>query len=154
MKALVIFGTPVLKKPLNIQEGFCDIPALSTFFTETPTEEQIISASKIAVHQKKCAKLIENDFKKSNPKVRSAIVKNIENEAFLDEYTIFTNLEISTYIIAGKYDPTVRFAYLEMLQETAKKCKLICLEDCGHYTSLEQPIKFSIIVRQIIKEVY
>ena len=44
LKGLVIFGTPPLKKPLNLEEAFLPVDALQTFFTENPTDTEIESA--------------------------------------------------------------------------------------------------------------
>jgi pimeloyl-ACP methyl ester carboxylesterase len=155
LKGLVIFGTPPLKKPLNLQEAFLPIPALQTFFTENPTDKEIETSAYEAVFKEKDTFKIIEDFKRSNPKVRKAIVADIAESNFLDEFNIFINLKIPKLIIAGKQDPSVNPHYLEEVKNSCNgTCKLVKFDECGHYPSLEKPKEFTIAINQIIHKIF
>jgi pimeloyl-ACP methyl ester carboxylesterase len=155
LKGLVIFGTPPLKKPLNLQEAFLPVPALQTFFTENPSDDEIESSARVAVFEKLNAIEIVKDFKIANPKVRKAIAIDVAENRFLDQYKIFTNLKIPKYIIAGKQDPSVNPHYLEEVKNSCNgNCELLKFDECGHYPSLEKPKEFTIAIKQIVHKIF
>ncbi|MFD2726445.1 alpha/beta fold hydrolase [Hyunsoonleella rubra] len=155
LKGLVIFGTPPLKKPLNFEEAFLPEPALQTFFTENPPDNEIKEAANIAVFDKLNAPIVVENFKKAHPKVRTALGVDVANERLLNEYEIFTNLTIPKYIIAGLQDPTINRDYLNhVVDASAGHCELIEFKDCGHYPSLEQPLQFEATLSRIANEVF
>lgn len=155
LKGLIIFGTPPLKKPLNLQEAFLPVPALQTFFTENPTDKEIETAAYEAVFKEQDSFKIIEDFKRSNPKLRKAIVADIAECNFLDEYSIFRNLNIPKLIIAGKQDPSVNLQYLEAVKNTCSNtCELIYIDECGHYPSLEKPKEFSMAINRMIQNIF
>ena len=155
LKGLVIFGTPPLKKPINLEDAFLPVEALQTFFTENPANEEIESSVNVTVFNKELAYKIVEDFKKSNPKVRKAIVNDISQNSFLDQFKIFTNLKIRKYIIAGSHDPSVNPEYLKIVADACHgNCELIHFENCGHYASLEKPNEFVQTINLIGSKVF
>ncbi|MBC3759103.1 alpha/beta hydrolase [Hyunsoonleella sp. SJ7] len=152
---LVVFGTPPLKKPLNFEEAFLPEPALQTFFTENPPDNEIQEAANVAVFDEDKAPVIFTDFKNAHPKVRTALGVDVANGRLLNEYEIFTGLPVSKYIIAGAQDPTVNGDYLnEVVKASAGHCELIEFSDCGHYPSLERPLQFEATLIRIANEVF
>lgn len=155
LKGLVIFGTPPLKKPLNIEEAFLPITALQTFFTENPTETEIKKAANALIFRKENNYIIIENFKKSNPKVRRAITIDMVENNFLDEYHIFTNLKVSKFIIAGDYDPSVNLAYLKEVKNNCNEnCELLLFNDCGHFPSIERPDEFTSTIEKIASKTF
>lgn len=149
LKGLVIFGTPPVKKPINIEAVYMPIKESQVFFMENPTIEAIEAMAKVAVFHQDNEEIIVSDFKNTNPKVRSAIVNDVGNNAFANQYKIFTEIEVPKYIIAGKQDASINLDYLkQVVADCHGTCQLIELDECGHYPSLEQPEQFT---NQIIK---
>ena len=155
LKGLVIMGTPPLKKPLNFEEAFVPVEGLDTFFTEHPEEETIYTTiNKVVVNKGKVASIVE-DFKKANPLVRVALANDLNEANFMDEYTIFKELAIPKYIISGDTDISINRDYLESLKnECADSCKIIDIENCGHYASADKPLEFIQKIKEITKEVF
>lgn len=154
LKGLVIFGTPPLKKPLNLEEAFLPVDALQTFFTENPSDANIESAINLAVQNKEHVRDLIKDFKKANPKVRTAVAVDIGEANFLDQYAIFTTLKVPKFIIVGKQDPSVNPKYLELVKNCAEDCELIDFEDCGHYPSVEKSETFISTINRVVSKVF
>ena len=155
LKGLVIMGTPPLKKPINFQEAFIQVPELNTFFKEFPTDEEIEAITEIAMVNKKNKHIIIDDFKRSNPLVRSALAVDLSEDSFEDEYDVFTNLTIPKYIIAGDSDPSVNRSYLDQIKNECRiNCELIEINDCGHYPSVDRPLEFNRIIEEICKNIF
>ncbi|MFI1773211.1 alpha/beta fold hydrolase [Thalassobellus citreus] len=155
LKGLVVFGTPPVKKPINLEEAFLPVAALQTYLTENPTEEDIQSAMEVAVYDVKYANSLKEDFKKSNPKVRKAVFKAVSENKFLDQFEMFVNLGIPKFIIAGSHDPSVNPEYLKMVSEACNgNCELIHFENCGHYSSLENPKEFAETINVVANKVF
>ncbi|UKM66533.1 alpha/beta hydrolase [Flavobacteriaceae bacterium GSB9] len=153
LKGVVIFGTPPVKYPINLDEIYLPNKELQIYFTETPSLEDIYKMSKIAVFEDKYADLIVSDFQKTNPLVRAAIASSLGD--LTDEYEIFKNLQVPRYIIAGRQDPSVNLEYLKEVQKCCNgKCELIMFEKCGHYPSLEKPEEFISVIQNISSEVF
>lgn len=155
LKGVLIFGTPPLKRPLNIEEVYLPIKESQVFFMENPSDEEIKAMSKVATYNETYSHIIESDFKNTNPKVRAAIAKDVMNNAFANEYEIFTQLQVPKYIIAGKQDPSINMDYLKQVVEVCDgSCSLIEFDECGHYPSLEQPELFTSTINKISETVF
>ena len=155
LKGLVIFGTPPVKKPINFEEAFLPVSALQTFLTEKPTEEAILEAANIAVHNKESVISIVSDFKRTNSLVRKKVAEDILGNNLGDEFKIFTEFEIPKFIIAGDQDPSVNKEYLEKVTKNCESnCELIVFENCGHYPSLEKPDEFIEKIINITSKVF
>lgn len=154
LKGVLIFGTPPVKKPLNLEEAFVFIPELQTFFTENPSEIEIKAAAEISLFNKQYTSNIIKDFKETNPKVRKAIGIDVAENGFLNEFEIFIGLSIPKYIIAGTHDPSVNLEYIKEVAHKSDSCELIIFQNCGHYPSLEKPKEFNKILARITKKVF
>jgi len=151
LKGLLTFGTPPVKRPLNMEEAFIITPALNTYFTENPTEEEIESSITTTVLDQKVIPLLKNDFLKTDPKVRSVIATQVGE--FSDELALLTNLDCLKFIIAGEQDPTVNPEYLDQNKKEANY-QLLKLANCGHYASLDQPEEFNTLLKNITNQTF
>ena len=155
LKGLVIMGTPPVKKPINFDEAFIPVDALNTYFTENPSESEIVNAALVAVDNKSNSSFISSDFKKANPLVRRATAEDITQDKLLDEFSLFTDLPVPKYIISGTSDPSINRSYLEYVKDCCGiSCKIIDLERCGHFPSIERPNQFNNIIKGIAAEVF
>jgi len=143
LKGLVIFGTPPVQKPINFEEAFLSVEALQTFLTENPTKSAIENAATIAVFNKKNIQTIVDDFNNSNPLVRKDLATDLVSDNWANQYKIFTQLNVSKFIIVGDVDPSVNPNYLETVKKACNdNCTIIPFKNCGHYPSLEKPNEF------------
>jgi pimeloyl-ACP methyl ester carboxylesterase len=155
LKGLIIMGTPPVKKPINFEKAFLPVPALNTFFTEHPKEKEITDAINIAVKNKAKRALIISDFKKANPLVRKPLADKLIENQLLNQFHVFTKLNIPKYIIAGDSDPFVNRDYLENVKNNSEySCRIFDINHCGHYPSIDKPREFIDIIKEITKEVF
>jgi len=151
LKGLLTFGTPPVKKPLNMEEAFILTPALNTYFTENPVQEEIDNSLATAIQNTSVMPLLKEDFLKTDPKLRSVFATQVGE--FSDELAILTNLTCQKFIIAGDQDPTVNLDYLEQ-HKTEANYQLIKIANCGHYASIEQPKEFLISLEKIANQTF
>ena len=153
LKGLVIMGAPPVKQPINFDEAWISIPALNTFFTKNPTENEIQSAFSVAVHNFHKIPDLVDDFTMTNPEVRMIIANDIMQNKLKDEYKLFTTAKFPKYIISGKQDPTVNRKYLQECINNSENCKIIDIDDCGHYP-IDCEDEFKEIIKKISKTVF
>lgn len=154
LKGIVIFGTPPLQKPLNLEEAFLPIEALQTFFTENPSDHHIENAISYAIQNKTIKDILINDFKNTNPLVRSSLANDIGLGNLKNEYVIYKNLNVPKFIISGDFDPTVNKDYLKQLNTDSGNSEFFEIQNCGHYPSIEQPEEFNNLILKISKKVF
>ena len=155
LKGLVIMGTPPLKKPINFEEAFIPVPALNTFLTENPKINEIIDAFDIVIKDKSEKANMVADFEKANPLVRKVTAIDLMENKLSNQFTIFTKLTIPKYIISGDSDISVNRNYLDLVKSNCEyKCKIIDFENCGHYPTIDSPIKFIKTIKKIAEEIF
>ncbi|MGM0579962.1 MAG: alpha/beta fold hydrolase [Bacteroidota bacterium] len=151
LKALIILGTPPVKKPLNIEEAFLPTEALASYFKGEYEEPDLRKNLSVAVYDSAHTEILVQDFMKTDPRFRDIWTKDtMENNGFSDQVDIVANLSVPIYVIHGKQDPSVNIEYVRRLKGITK---IYEIDECGHYPSLEQPDKFNAIIEDILKEV-
>lgn len=151
LKGLLIFGTPPVKKPLNMEEAFLPTTALNTFFTENPSLEEIDASLHVAAENKSVIPILKEDFLRTDPKIRSVFALDLGNLS--DESEIFVKLPCKKFIIKGDKDPSVNPQYLETINSLTN-FELITMKECGHYPSLEKPDEFAQHLQVIASKVF
>ena len=122
---------------------------------ESPTDDQIKNAIDISTYNKDQNSLLFDDFKKTNPLVRTALVESFQKQELLDEYTIFTTLQLPKYILLPENDGSINETYLQNVSKDCESnCTLISIKDCGHYPSVDQPKEFNTIINTIAKQIF
>ncbi|MFK8010438.1 MAG: alpha/beta fold hydrolase [Marinicellaceae bacterium] len=154
LKGLIVMGTPPVKHPINFEEAFIPIETYNSYFVETQSDREIAKMAESIVKKKSHQELIYSDFKKTNPLVRKALAQDILSNKLLDEYLLFKLLNVPKYIISGRQDFSVNREYLQLVKENCgHDCKIIDVENCGHFPFLDKPNKFIKIINDIVKEV-
>ena len=155
IKGLIIMGTPPLKKPINFKEAFLPENKLNCFFNENPREKDVSDAAEILVKSSRKRDLVVSDFNKTNPLVRKAASIDVCENKFEDQYSIYTKLQIPKYILAGDSDPSVNRAYLQKVKEDSlHHDEIIDIVNCGHFPSIDKPLEFVRIVKEIATHVF
>ncbi len=80
-KGLVIFGTPPIKKPVNIEEAFLPVPELQTYLSENPSQTE-----KGGIGEQRLRQFTEQAIRQSEFENVA-----IEYDAFVEYYAIFNN---------------------------------------------------------------
>ncbi len=153
LRGLLIFGTPPVKKPVNISEAFLPVPALQTFLTENPGMAEVTEAFSQILFGRKPVDGFVADFKRANPKVRSALAKDLGAGNWTDQEKVFVELKVPKFIIAGSHDVSVNPDYLKRVRDQCNgSCELIFFDQCGHYPSLEKPVDFERAIQYIAQK--
>ncbi|UZR96945.1 alpha/beta fold hydrolase [Chondrinema litorale] len=148
LEGIVIFGTPPLKNPINLNEAFLPNPHGATLFTESPSQKEVEAFFEDTVTIKEVIPILQEDFDKSDPKIRSAIALGIATpNAFKDERTVFLGLTINKCIIHGENDSIINLDYIKQIQTDANNSfEIKIVKNSGHYPSLEQPDDFLTLI--------
>lgn len=155
LKGLLIFGTPPLKKPINIEEAYLPVPALQTFLTENPETDEIKEAFSAIIFDEKNVVSFVEDFKRANPKVRSTLVTDLQEAQWIDQESVFMELKIPKFIIEGSHDVSVNPNYLKTINNKCNgECELILYNECGHYASVEKPLEFEKTIEYVANKVF
>lgn len=155
LKGIIIMGTPPVKKPINFEEAFIPVDALSTFLTENPSEKGINQALNVAIFNKSKIENSISDFKKANPLVRKATRTDITEGKFKNQFSLFTKLNLPKYIIAGDSDPSVNREYLKYVKDNCQNvCEIFDISNCGHFPSIDNPTEFIKIVKKTATKVF
>ncbi|MFY0625186.1 MAG: alpha/beta hydrolase [Reichenbachiella sp.] len=149
-RALIVFGAPPLKKPLNTEEAFLPNDMLNAYLKADFTEEEIGNVIPFTVQNNECIPLLIEDFKNTDPKFRDVFALSALYDGEIDdEKMIIERLKIPVFLIHGMQDPSVNLAYLKSISNISK---IYEIDNCGHYPTLEQPEIFTEILNEIVME--
>lgn len=150
---VLIFGAPPIKIPLNFEEAFTPTEFMPAYYMEYPGEEMIHKLFISILFNKDPFPLLVKDFKRSDPKLRTGLATAIQVPKDLnDEVEILTNLTCKKYIIITN-DVNINISYV--LRENAKmNCKIYEIPLSGHFPTLEAPVEFNRILKEIAEEVF
>ena len=155
LKGLMIFGTAPLKNPINVDEAFLPSEALGIFLNPTSSDDGIKKSIAMMLHQKQHVDALTNNFKKTNPIVRSELLHEISNNLWENQWEIFIELKVPRFIVLSDNDPTINPTYIKQLKElSGDNCFIHQIKDCGHFPTIEQPKKFSEILNKTCKLVF
>lgn len=153
LKGIMIFGAPPIKIPLNFEEAFTPNELMLAYYMEQPGDEMIHNLFTSILFNKDPFQLIVNDFKKCDPKFRTAIAQAIQNpKDFNDEVEILTRLNCNKYILLTN-DPNVNANYI-IKQNEKMNCKIYEIALSGHFPTLEAPQEFIRILKEVTDEVF
>jgi pimeloyl-ACP methyl ester carboxylesterase len=155
LAGLIIFGTPPVKKPLNLEEAFLKVEALQVFLTENPSTMEIDLAAKTSIFNEGDIQQIIDDFGRTDPKVRSAIAADVVAGNWSDQYETFIRLNCNKIIVSGDHDPVTDKEYLKsVIKASAPQSKYVEIKNCGHYPTLEQPVVMSKLINEMAHNIF
>jgi pimeloyl-ACP methyl ester carboxylesterase len=150
-KGLALFGTPPIKSPLNLEEAFLPCEAFNVFLSGDYDEQLLEKSLNQLIYDKSILEILMKDFKETDPQFRPNWIDSaIQRVEISDEALIVENLKIPLYVIHGKQDPIINLDYIKSLKGITK---IYEIDECGHYPSIEQPVKFGEIIREIKEEI-
>lgn len=152
--SLIIMGTPPIKKPINFTEVWNPVPEINNFFTENLSLNEINKTISLLTHNSDVNNLLIDDFINTNSKIRKQLSDEISKNNLMNEYDIFKNLNIPSYIIHGDKDPIINKNYLINCANESLNCEYIEIKDCGHFPSVEKPDEFINIIKEISNKIF
>ncbi len=152
LMGLLIFGTPPLKEPLNIEEAFLPFPTMGHFFSDGLDDIETEEFVESLVVNNEVEYQIKYDFQNTDPNFRVTLGKALsEPNQVKNEVSILNQIENPVFVVHGLQDPLVNLEYIKSLNSITKFYEI---EQCGHYPHLEQPVEFSKIIKEVSNEVF
>lgn len=148
---LLICGASPLKNPVNLNEAFTQTPYVNIFLKEDPIDTEVNNSIEKLLLNREHKKMLIDDFNMTNPKIRSAVARDILNSEYEDEYVDFLNIKVPNFILLCKSDPIPNPEYLENISQQNKHSEIIPFNS-GHYPSVEQPTEFYKVIKDIVEK--
>ncbi|MEW4922786.1 alpha/beta hydrolase [Algibacter sp. 2305UL17-15] len=146
----LVFGTPPVKKPLNIDEAFLQHPVMPLLFKKDLNYEDLDLFTKSLTNNKN-VQFIKKEIKTTDSNFREQLARSIQNGDMPDEVAIIESLNIPIALLCGKGDVVVSIKYINSLSiPTLWKNELILIEKTSHYPQLEAPELFGTLLLQFI----
>jgi len=94
---------------------------------------------------------IEKMFLQTEPKAAIAALRGMAER--VDNTEILVKIDIPTIIIFGEQDKITNLQTAKLLHKQIKNSQFHTIKNAGHYSNLEQPEQFNLVLRNFIKEV-
>ncbi len=148
LKGILIFGTPPLGIPPNMENAFLPNPLTLLFFKRDLVDSEIDSLCKLCIDVNSSNNYLlaelKEQVKKTEGEARSYLLQNISEGNMKDEISIVKNLQIPLAILHGEKDAVVNPVYFNLLQYADLwQQKIHLIKDAGHTPQMEQPQIFN-----------
>jgi pimeloyl-ACP methyl ester carboxylesterase len=90
-------------------------------------------------------------FLQTEPKAAIAALRGMAER--VDHTEILVKIDIPTIIICGEQDKITNLQTAKLLHKQIKNSQFHTIKNAGHYSNLEQPEQFNLVLRNFIKEV-
>ena len=138
IRGIVIFGTPPLGIPPEINDPFLDQRFFPSLLTKEETE---------------VPQLFIDDFNNTDPKARTFLMRNTAKNIFKDEIELVENLKIPLGVVHGAYDKLINLNYIKKIHmPTLWKKEVQIIENAGHSPQWETPKAFNSILEEFLLE--
>ncbi|MCF8370656.1 MAG: alpha/beta hydrolase [Bacteroidales bacterium] len=153
-KGLMVWGTPPISLPLNINELFYPHPDLPLFYKENLLEDEVQKLGKLVSGEIQ-QEMIHSLLASTDPTFRVHLSQSLSEGKFSDEVKILESSGIPIAISHGSMDPFVRREYLENLKlENIYKHKIFTIEGAGHSSQIECPTEFNPILVEFANSIF
>lgn len=146
LKGLILFGTPPLGIPPEMDKAFLPNAAMAFLFQEQLTEIEIELLSAALTDNINKEKL-KNEIRISDGKARSFLAASIPKGLFKNEIKIIENLNIPIAILHGEADSLISKQYIDGLTiPTLWKNEIQLIKNTCHCPQVERPGAFNAII--------
>lgn len=154
VKGCMIFGTPPLANPPQIEEAFLPIPELGFMFKNLLTkEESELWASSMVTDPDVCKVVAEQLFA-TDPKTREYLGESVTKLEFKNEVEIVRHMNIPLAILQGKMERLINLDYIRSLQTpTLWRGKVQLIDNAGHFPQMENADQFNEFLIDFIESV-
>lgn len=146
LKGLILFGTPPIGIPPEMDKAFLPNAAIAFLFQEQLTETEIELLSDALTDNSNKEKL-KNEIRISNGKARSFLAASIPKGSFKNEIKIIENLNVPIAILHGEADSLISKKYIDELSiPTLWKKETQLIKNARHCPQVEQAGAFNTII--------
>lgn len=146
---MMIFGTPPLSLPPRMAEAFLPNPALTLAFQEEVSQQEMEQRDQACFSTAigKPPAFFQDDFRRTDPKLRGHLGCCLNTLAFRDETEIIKTLHCPIAILHGQADALCNMRYLQGLDTPSLWQGMIhAIEDASHTPQWENPLMFNQLV--------
>ncbi|MHA1913673.1 MAG: alpha/beta fold hydrolase [Promethearchaeota archaeon] len=136
---IIIFGTPPLGIPPEINQAFLD---------------HRLEPSLLILEGAEIPQIFIDDFNNTDPNARKFLIRNTAKNNFKDELEIVKNMKIPLAIIHGAQDRVINLNYInDVYVPTLWKNEIQVIDNVGHSPQWESPNVFNSILEGFLKGV-
>ena len=152
---LLIFGTPPVKSPLNLQEAFLPDERISLLFKgQLNAMERVSFVSGICSDTSPAHSRLVESLLKTDPKFREGMGVSAANGEFSNEFVILKTTKLPIAVIHGANDALVNAEYIEKLEiPYLWKQKVHYIEASTHSPHIENPSRFNQLLFQFLEDI-
>ncbi|MCB1692822.1 MAG: alpha/beta hydrolase [Pseudomonadales bacterium] len=155
-KGFVIFGTPPLRCPPNIEEAFLPNPDFGAGMQAELDEGQAsnYAASFLGLdYDRSLAESFARQILRTDPAARAGLASSAARP-FVDEVLLLSSMTQPLAIFHGEQEKLVDIAYLRSLKApTLWRNAVQVIEDAGHAIQVEQPARFNDLLRAFLADI-
>lgn len=152
----VIFGTPPLAFPPDMENAFLPNPAMGAAFAEQLTQEQMegFAAACLAPDCPHDLAPYVADIARTDGRARATMAASIAPNGYQDEVEIVKHLQRPLAILHGAHEQLVNAEYIRGLEmPTLWRGAVQIIPGAGHTPQTEAPEAFSAVLSQFVDEV-
>jgi pimeloyl-ACP methyl ester carboxylesterase len=152
----VIFGTPPLAFPPDMDNAFLPNPAMGAAFAEHLTQEQMegFAAASLAPDCPLDLAPFVADIARTDGRARATMAASIAPDGYEDEVEIVKNLQRPLAILHGEQEQLVNADYISALEmPTLWRGAVQIIPKAGHTPQAETPEAFSALLSAFVDEV-
>ncbi|MGB7394854.1 MAG: alpha/beta hydrolase [Pricia sp.] len=152
-KGLLIFGTPPLKKPVNLQEAFLPDERMALLFKgKINSEERNQFAQAVCDETSSSFSSIVLGIENTDPKFREGLGASVAHGELSDEAEILRETDIPIAILHGVDDALVNPDYIKSLDIPGLwEEKVHSVENSSHCPHIENPERFNQLLSRFLK---
>jgi len=146
LKGLILFGTPPIGMPPEMDKAFLPNAAIAFLFQEQLNETEIELLANALTDNTNKEKL-KNEIRISNGKARSFLAASIPKGSFKNEIELIANLNVPIAILHGEADSLISKKYIDELSiPTLWKNEIQYIKNASHCLQMEQVSTFNTII--------
>ena len=152
----VIFGTPPLAFPPDMDNAFLPNPAMAAAFAEELTPEQMegFAAACLAPDTTLDLAPFVADIARTDGRARATMAGSIAPDGYEDEVEIVKTMTRPLAVLHGEHEQLVNAEYISALEmPTLWRGAVQIIEGAGHTPQTETPEKFSELVAAFVEDV-
>ena len=157
LAGMLIFGTPPMTFPANMNEAFLPDPAMDILFKDQLSEAEVgirgAGWFRSGTDQKSLPEVLLADIRRSDGGFRTRLQDSFVSPGFADEVELVKHLDVPLAILHGSDERVINGSYIGSLDvPTLWRGEVQIIEDAGHIPQWEKPEVFNKLLGDFLQE--
>ena len=155
-RGFVIFGTPPIGKPAQMDGAFLPHPAMASTFAETLSDIEIHDhvAAVLRAGAPTLPPSFIADMRRTDGRIRAVIATSVATGDYRDEITIVNTLTTPLAVLHGRQEQLVGLDYIRKLtMPSLWRGAVQVIDDAGHAPHWETPQAFDALIDAFARDV-